>query len=217
MLVVPRLLEWRGDLSSKMKYFGWYNVRDLSGLLLPPHMFGPAEFRGVWPEPLDFELSTVPLPLRSHRLAGSTEPVDDEGDGRANFTQEPGAEEVAVLGREIVVVDVEQKPHAATLRKDAEGRDDCEPVPPVVALEDGRLALRGPCLANLRLEYEAQFVLKNSCLTSANRVFFSVATPVIASIEPLARLARGPAAPASAASSLSATAHARFQTDCRSH
>ena len=64
----------------------------------------------------------------SHGATVSTEPVDDEGDGPTNLAQQPGDEELEVLGREIVVEDVEQQPQAASLRGDAESRDDRGPV-----------------------------------------------------------------------------------------
>ena len=134
----------------------------------------------------------------------SAEPVNDEGDGPANLAQQPGDEEIEVLGREIVVEDVEQQPQAATLRRDAEGRDDREPVAPIVALEDRRLASRSPRLANRGLEHEARFIRENNSPTITKRGFISGATLVSATLESPSRLARGPAAPASATSSSTA-------------
>lgn len=106
-MVAPCLSESCGDLSSKMKHIVGNEVGEFTVLRVPPHMFRRIEFRGVWREPLDFESRAVSRLQGSHGTAVSAKPVDDEGDGPANLAQQPGDEQIEVLGREIVVEDVE--------------------------------------------------------------------------------------------------------------
>ena len=83
-----------------MKHIVGNEVGELTVLRVPPRMFRRIEFRGVWREPLDFESRAVPSLQGSRGTAVSAKPVDDEGDGPANLAQQPGDEQIEVLGRE---------------------------------------------------------------------------------------------------------------------
>lgn len=145
-----------------------------------PNLLNGIELRSISWQPLDPNTTAEPITQPSGSRTVNRPTIHNQDDPIGKVSQECSGKYLEIVRADVVPLDIEVKPQAATSWRDADSRYRRKPISSVPTVKDWSLPTWCPSTTDHGLEHKAAFVQKNDATSVSSGFFLYVANPALA-------------------------------------